>query len=70
MFADREIRNEAFEAIQERDPGHSFHKFPSEVNCILKKAERQYDTFWIITPDIGGKANMQPAGFRHVQHDT
>ena len=34
-------------------------RFPSEVDVILKKAERQYDVFWKTTPDIGGKDNMQ-----------
>ena len=34
-------------------------RFPSEVNTILEKAERQYGEFWKTTPDIGGKENMQ-----------
>lgn len=34
-------------------------RFPSEVDRILEKANRQYEAFWKTTPDIGGKENMQ-----------
>ena len=32
---------------------------PGEVEAILERADRQYDTFRKTTPDIGGKENMQ-----------
>ena len=34
-------------------------RFPGEVESILERADRQYDTFRKTTPDIGGKENMQ-----------
>lgn len=34
-------------------------RFPGEVEAILERADRQYDTFRKTTPDIGGKENMQ-----------
>ncbi len=34
-------------------------RFPGEVEVILEKADRQYDSFRKTTPDIGGRENMQ-----------
>ncbi|MBR2811678.1 MAG: L-2-amino-thiazoline-4-carboxylic acid hydrolase [Solobacterium sp.] len=34
-------------------------RFPNETERILERADRQYDAFRKITPDIGGRKNMQ-----------
>ena len=34
-------------------------RFPDEAKMILEKVDRQYETFWKTTPDIGRKKNMQ-----------